>query len=312
MRFGLDLLGLAQYKSVALKNFPNNTALGCFMSEFGDALPAVEAILKTGKCPLVRFQLIWDRTHSYGDKHLPELKKQSIRCERLKQKYPNIIVEISGFCEHTLSNPDKYCKIVAALAPHCEIINSPVSRLPDGRKGALSKVFKNEVHGSHAGPISGRYNFSFDGNDAFNSDIESIKANLNNAENFFLWMPAFNLHRDENDKTRNSPPTSGYMQGALYLFGTKGVCKLPKNALWKPMSEKWKPCLIAPVKTSKVLLKRNGKTIVTMPYYGSYIDGRSRYYTNGVQGYQIGQVEVWINGKKYGDVDAGFRVNDYR
>lgn len=309
MRFCVDVLGAAKYPDVVFKNVPKNIGLGVFALEFGDASGFVKSALSKGY-EFIRIQMLWSHNnHTYGDKDLPALNKLARLYNNIAIANPQAKVQLSPFCEHLLYNPDKYCDYVAKLAPNCEVINSPVKI--GAKRGAFSKKYKNECHGSNPRPNSGSFNFSYDGSDAFNSDVEGVKANMSSAENFFVWGPPFNLHRDENDKTRNSPPTSEYMKAALYLFNTRGKCSLPKDALWKPMSEKWKPCLITPKKASKIELKRAGKLIATMPYYGTYVDGRHRYYTS-TQGYKIGQVEVWIDGKLYGKVDAGFRVNAYR
>lgn len=308
MKICIDVLGGVKYQDAVLRTIPTTVGLGIFAEEFGDAIPFVKKCILKG-FTFFRIQLIWShRNHVYDDKDIPTLRRLAKAYQAIAAVNPLVKIELSPFCEYaaSLKNIDKYCDIVKVIAPSCEVIASPVSG-----NSNYSKKYKNEIHGTHVSALNGRFNFSYDGNDAFNSDVKNVLKHMANAEYFFLWGAGCNCHKDENDKSRDYPATPMYLEALIYLLGDKGKCSLPKNSLWKPMSEKWKPVFICPTKAKEVVLKRDGKTIATMPYYGSYIDGRHRYYAN-IPGYKIGAVEVWINDKLYGYVDAGYRVNDYR
>ncbi len=135
-------------------------------------------------------------------------------------------------------------------------------------------------------------------------------------DNFFLWGSKNNLHKTDSaadGANRNYPPDANYMKGLVALAQPKGVAGLPEKDWWKPMSEKNKPVLISPIKTNQVVLKRNGKVIATLPFYDKYTDGRWRYYTKGVQGFQLGAgLELWINNVKQGLLNGAFRENGER
>lgn len=304
MRMCVDVLGGVKFQKAVFDTIPTSFGLGIFAEEFGNALPFVKAAIARGYT-FFRVQMIWSHSnHNFGDRDIPTLNRLSRAYEAVAKANPHVTIELSFFCEHNVRNPDKYGNIVAGLAPHCTVVNSPLN-------GAMSKKYKNEVHGADARAPGGRFNFSFDGDDAFNSDFVKLRTKMAGAENFFLWGAGCNCHKDVNDKERKNPATPEYLKALLYLLNDKGECSLPKGALWKPMSEKWKPVLIIPQKVDEVVLKRAGKVVGRMPYFGPYVDGRHRYYFNG-HGYKLKQVEVWVNKKKYGVVDAGFRVNEYR
>lgn len=317
MRVGLDLLGMAKYPDIAIKCFPRGWSLGVFCEAFGDPFLAVEKLLQTGKCPHVRFQLLWSDSHSFGDKDIPRINKLGKRCEQVKQKFPGVDIEISTFCEHNLLNADKYHDITQSVAPSCVIVNTPW-------KGKLSNKYKNEVHGTMKPPTAGEYNYSFDGTASEDSDIELFKVRHKEADTFFLWSPEFNCRYESNDTTprpqRKHKPSKELIESIVFLSTYKGDVFLPKKWLWKSHSENKgtgdkranKPVLIAPIKTKEIVLKRNGKIIHKLPYYGRYEDGRSRYYAS-IWGYKLnGICEIWANGKQVGTVNPGFREGQYR
>lgn len=222
MIYGLDVLGLAKYPEI-IKYWPNGYAAGVFASEFGDALRAVDKLLATGKCPVLRMQLIWSSTHSYGNKDIPEIKQQSHRYELLAQKYKKVKFYISPFCESNVASPDKYLDLAQKYAPSCTIVNSIW-------KGGLSKKYINEVHGSNAKALKGKYIFSADGNSSNNSDMEKIKATHKNAELFFLWTASCNgkgkdqWGKDEKPippKLRKIWPTQNHIEAIKWLTTNK-------------------------------------------------------------------------------------------
>ncbi len=304
MDYGIDCLGLAEHGDVVFANVPTTFALGIFAEEFGDALPFLRNAAKAGFRSF-RVHLIWDHNHDYGDQYLPKLKSLTPLYERFAVNHPNCHVELSPFCEHNIHAPDKYLDLVAGLAPHCKAVNSP---LPTG---GISTRYKNECHGSKARPLQGHFNFSYDGNDAYNADVEKMRTTMQHCDTFYVWGSKCNLHRTDTTPERDSPPDANYMKGLVALATPKGVTGIPARDTWKPESEKGVPVLISPIHTNHVELHRDGKVIAMLPYYGPYTDGRSRYYAHA-QGFEIGLCELWINGVKQGVLNGAFRENEYR
>jgi hypothetical protein len=299
-----------------------------FLSTFGNALPAIEAVLATGRCPHVRIQVLWSDTHSFGDKDIPAITKGARQCQAIKKKFPNVTVEISPFCEHNLNAPDKYLDIVAKNAPDCVPVNTPW-------KGKLSTKYKNEVHGSHKPPSTGRYNYSYDGTNCVDSNVEKDKTTHGKSDVFFFWHPRFNLKWSMKDKTprpeRRAFPDSYLIDSIIYLHTQKGKTNLPlKTWLQKTHADRHqqidpkgdKLLIISPIKSKEIQLRtRNGQVVDTLRYYGSFDGGGYRYYS-GTYGYLVAQkakriqgdplCEVWVNGKKHGVVNPGFRDSTFR
>lgn len=318
--FGLDFLAAAKYPNEAIKNHPSGWAFGTFATTFSDAYPVVDKLLSKGKCPRVRIQLLWKDDHNYTKADVPQIKKLAQKYNKLAKKYPNVIIELSPCCEHNLNDPDTYLNITQMSAPNCMMVNTPW-------KGALSKVYKNELHGVLKKP-SGPYNFSYDGGvptntDSVDSDVMLYRNAHASADIFFLWHARFNLKWGMNDKTprpeRKAFPTSEFIQSIIYLASDKGTFDIPKNWLIKSHAEKHnaadtkgdKLLIISPHKSNEIVLKRGGKVIAKLPYYGTFSGGGHRYYWNQMA-YKAGKdVEVWQNNKKIGVVDPGFRGPTY-
>lgn len=316
---GLDLLAGATYKK-EVTQFSKQFAIGLFAETFGNAFPVAESALKAG-CKLIRVQLLWSDAHSFGDKDIPKIKKLAAKYNQLANKYPAADIRLSPFCEHNLSSPDKYLDIAQLSAPSCQIVNTPW-------KGAFSKKYINEIHGDHAKP-QGRYHYSFDGTECTNEDVEAYKKKYGDAEVFFMWSCRFNLRYREKDTTprpqrikesKQRKPSNDYIEGVAYLFGEKGTYNLDNKTLLKSFSEKHdandkkgdKLLFITPTKANAVILKRNGKQIGKLPYYGPFEDGRHRYYAPTFA-YKYGaNVDVYVGNKHLGKVNCGFRSKPFR
>ncbi len=320
---GVDTLALPKYTSMVKESLPVGWWFSSFGEVFGDGVKAIDEVNSTGKPRGFRIQLLWSDTHSFGDKDISKLIELSKRTQAMARKYPNIKCEISPFCEHNLQNPDKYLDIVALYAPNCTPVNTIW-------KGALSKKYKNEVHGSKANVPSGRFNWSGDGEDAFNSDIEASKAKFKQAEIFWFWTCSINGKMKCEDPTPR-PQRTGWiskteLEALLYLTNSKGSANLDAKYLFKAVSDKHsqepqgkdaKPVMIAPVKTGAISLMLNGKVVSLMKYYGIFSGGGYRYYASDY-GYKISGknknqlLKVVVNGKVIGTVNAAFRQNKYR
>lgn len=310
---GLDLLAGVQYKKEVLRF--KGYSIGLFAETFGDAYPLVAQLLKDG-CEHIRVQLIWSDAHKFGDSDIPKVKKLAAKYNKLIKEYPARILELSPFCEHNLSSPDKYLDIAQNAAPYCTIVNTPW-------KGAFSKKYKNEVHGDHAKP-QGRYNYSYDGTNAVDSDVIAMREKHKDAEAFFMWHPRFNLKWSMKDTTprpqRKAYPNKDVIKANVALFGEKEPYNLPKNWLVKSMAEKHdamdkkgdKLLIICPIKASKIVLKKGSKVVATLPYYGVFDGGGHRYYWTDFA-YKLGnEIDVYVNDKKYGTITPAFRSGQFR
>lgn len=315
---GIDTLGAAKYKQIALQFFrtiKTPVAFGGFAVEFGDLFPLSQQIAKIPIVPIQRIQLTWaGNSHIYTAKHLEIALKEAKRYNKLKTHQQ---IQLSPFCEHQLDNPDPWLERVQDAAPTCTIVNNP----QEG-KGNVSRLFMNEIH-TGPPPHLGPYNFSYDGQSACDADIEADKQRYRDAQVFFLWTWQLNCHYNAKDKTRNTMPSVELMRGLLNLMGPRGACSLPPNVTWKSFAEQSDPkgdyrsnkpmCLYAP-KVEKLTLVKNGKVIGTLPRYSTpFKDGRWRYYL-GQWGYKVARepVELRDGNKVIGMVNPGFRFGDYR
>lgn len=313
MIYGLDFLGLPKFADLAFREHPEGWALGFFDNTFGNALPAAERIIASGRAPLVRVQLIWSDSHTFGDKDIKHVRKLCRKYQALKQKYPSVIFELSPFCEHNLKNPDKYLDIVKQEAPDCRPVN-----VPD--KGAFSRKHKNEVHHSSKIP-PGKYNFSYDGASAVDSDVIKDKERHSSADVFFFWVPQFNGRKTTKDTTprpqRKAWPTSELIDSVIYLHNKRGGAEMPKNYLNKSHAEQhvvpaepraFKPVFIIPPKAPRIeLVADNGQVVAASSGPQPYEDGRFRYYFPQY-GYQIAEKAVRIQGHPVLKVKVGNQV----
>lgn len=311
MPFGQDLLGAAKYKNTAIQTLTNQ-GVGHFTNTFGDILPVIKAEAFRG-VPFIRLHLMWKDAHNFSTKDFPAIVKEARRVCPVIKSNPQTKWYISGACEHNLNttNARRLAHLVEEACPEATYVNTP------GGNGAVIPEYINEIHNGGK-PRSEKYAFSFDGTAAEDANIEAVKKSFPNAEYFMIWGPRYNGRWESNDSTprpnRKGWPDSKYIKSLQYVAESKGGTELNKVHLWKSHSENKgtndsraeKPVFLTPIKANQVQLKRNGKVISTMPYYGTYPDGRYRYYAPK-WGYEIGKVDIWISGKKRGSVNAGFR-----
>jgi len=317
MIFGIDTLGGAKYPDVVRKIAGPDVAIGGFDNTFGPFLPVAEKALAKGS-PVVRIQMLWSDSHQFGVSDIPKISKIARQYEQLARKHIGQRLELSPFCEHNLNDPDRYLDIVQGEAPSCYAVNTPW-------KGAFSTRYKNEIHGTKK-PPKGEYNFSYDGLDCFNSDAQSFKDMHERAKVFFWWFSQCNGRMTSADNTprpqRKAWPDVKLCQSALYMNDDRGPAKLPRNWLWKSHAEQKKPegdprankpVLITPLKVDRFqLVNSSGKVVLTLPYYGSFVDGRHRYYSSKY-GMELGpNLALRAKGKDWGVVNAGFRFGGFR
>ena len=312
MIYGLDLLAGAKYQKEVLRFLPPSFALGVFANTFSDAFSLVEKVANNGKCPLIRVQLVWKDDHKFGTKELQLAVKEAKRYERIRGHSQ---IELSPFCEHNL-NDLSFLDRVQEAAPSCRIVNTPW-------KGKLSGKYKNEVHGSHKKP-TGAYNYSYDGTNCVDSNVTKDKQVYSDSDVFFFWHPRFNLKWSMKDTSprpqRRAYPSGDLIRSVVYLATDKGNTSIPKNWLVKSHAEKHdamdqkgdKLLIISPKRGNEIVLKRNGKAIDKLRYYGPFNGGGYRYYSQN-WGYKLGpDLEIFLGGKKYGVCNGGFRDGNYR
>jgi hypothetical protein len=335
MIYGLDFLGIARYGKVARDEFPQNWTLGAFsfVDGFGDALPAIDGVLATGRVSVCRLQLAWDDDHKFSRSDRERIKKEAERCVKLVDKYPNVKWYFSPCCEHELREADwEYIAsgVLNAIGNRqVLLVNSP-----NVRKGFVSRKHLNEYHGADKRPrAGGRYAFSFDGTNCVDADVESYKRNYKDAEYFLYWSCQANGRLKAEDKTprpkRKAWPTSRQIDSWIYLSNAKGATKF--SELYKshsdqhtvpPSGKDQKPVFIIKAKVSEIVLKtRNGQIIDRARFYGSFTGGGYRYYCTD-WGYLLAEkakriqgdplCDVFVNGKKVGVINPGFRDGKYR
>jgi len=324
MMYGLDLLGIAQYSKVALREFPRGWALGAFSNTFGDARPAVEAIIKSGKCPRVRIQLSWKDKHDYSTRDFPAIRKEALEWAGLVNKYKNVQWLFSGACEHKLNKRDAtaLAVLIQQALPCTEYVNCIMkggARI-DGTK------YINEVHGDKAKSEKGREVFSFDGTPCVNGGVTDLKTKFAQCETFFLWDSRFNGKWESSNDTpridRKGWPDAGHIKSIIALAQDEGKINLAKKWLYKSHSENKgtgdpraeNPVIIAPIECKQIELKDDqGKLKVILKYYKPYSGGGHRYYAKKM-GYEISrkQVSVWANGKQYGVIHPAFRTGSIK
>lgn len=336
MIWGLDYLGGAKYKDVILREHPEGWAAGFFtyVDGFGDSLPVVEALILTGRCPIVRLHLMWKDKHDFRESDISFVQREARRVKQLVDKYRYTSqFRISWACEHKMNsalNAKFYNAVKSILGDTVLYVNTPL------KDGALMSGVINEFHGHDTKPRTGGViHFSYDGTNCFDADVEAYKKNYASADIHFFWFPQMNGRLKTEDKTprpkRKAWPTSNEIDSAIYLHNPKGGAALPSKWIWKshsdrhqtpPESRAGKPVLITPVKGARVeLVADNGQVVATARHSGRFTDGREMYRFSDfgfnlaekakrIQGHSV--CKVRIGSKVYGRVNPAFRQNEYR
>lgn len=337
MQYGLDYLGAPKYADLVLREHPEGWMFRTFTNVFGDALPLVEKIAKSGRAPRIGLNLAWKDDHNFTGADVSRILKEGKRFIPIIKSYPEITWYVSGATEHTMNAKDATflaAAVLMAMPQNIYYVNNPWAG-----KGAFitGSAIINEVHGADAKPpnVGGEFGFSFDGSSCVDSDVEAIKTRFARAQYIMLWHPAFNGRLKSDDKTprpqRKSWPTSDLIDSLIYLHRDCGEVKLPKGYLWKshadrhntpPEPRAYKPVLIAPSNARRFeLVANNGQVVAVSSASQPFADGRRRYYFDSF-GYQIaekarriqGNSIVWLraDGKAVGKLNPAFRAGDFR
>lgn len=320
---GIDALGAPKYRKAFL-TIPRHFAVRSFGETFGDFYPLAKDWVRTGGL-LLGVDLLWNDDHKYGSSaQMKRVKKMALQYQQLAVEFPEVDLEISPFTEHNLSNPDKYLDDVQLWAPDCTIVNNPW-------KGAFSRRYKNEVHGSKGAP-NGRYNYSGDGGldskpynaELVDCDFQALLKEHANCERFYFWHVRNNGKYSMKDPAKRPQrkywPSPDFLASQYWYFTDPGQVQLPKGWFVKSHAELHgandnkgdKLLIVSPIKTSEITLKRNGKVVGRLRYFGSFDGGGYRYYSSTL-GYKHGSdCEVFIKNKKYGKINAGMRTKPFR
>lgn len=318
--FGQDTLGAARYREVNRQSLSLSPGQGRghFSSTFGDIVPVLRDEAKQG-VSFVRVHLMWRDLHNFSVKDFPAIEKEANRICPVIRANPQVKWYLSGACEHKLSEKDAraLAKLVLKACPQAQYVNTPMSA------GAVLAEYINEFHGHRPKNLPPRFAFSCDGTACEDANIEKLKQDFAGAEYFMIWGPRYNGRWESNDTTprpqRKGWPDLKYISSMAYLATAKGIVSLLPNWLWKSHSENKgtgdpraeKPVAIIPIKTNELVLKQGSKIVHRMPFYGTFSDGRFRYYASK-WGFELGKVDLWIAGAKKGNVNAGFRDGSFR
>lgn len=339
MIFGQAPLGAAQFTKLMIDNWPVGQACDVFTQTFGDAYPFVSMLAKSGKCPRIELSLLFKGKvpgrPTYPTNLFPGIVKECKRFVPLMRAYPNIIWDVCGMTEHNsgASQAQQLCNMILNVVP--PTVN--YANNPQQGSGALipsGPRVLNEVHGAHATPVGGRMIFNFDGNSAYNFNVTQLKATFAAAEVFYIWCCRYNGKYEDDEATpianRTGWATKADILGCVALCSPEGPTNLPSNWLYKSHAENngngdpraEKGLFIIPKRTNKMDIRtRSGKIVGTFNYYGPFVDGRSRYYSQeygyvmadrakNIQGDPL--CDVWVGGKKYGVINPSFRIGSFQ
>jgi hypothetical protein len=341
MLVGMDFLGLG-HKDWPIKDtireIPPGTPVGFFLTTFGNAIPNARALLKSGKCPIIRPHIWWSDSHAIAP--LDVVRKQAPLVERLAKDFPRVKIYLSHSCEHNeqnLAEVQKRMKLLKQLAPSCIPVNCVW-------RGAQVKGVVNEAHGAGKAPCSPPYITSTDGIACCDIDVDKFKKANGSATIVFLWAPRFNLREvgtTEPPPQRHCIPSPEYIRAICRLMRPEGAP--PKPAFdYKPLPFKAprllksfaedspgesdprhnKPLTITESKAEKLfILTHDGKELGYFEYYGPYNNMYRHYSGSGINLYGAdiaakalkasGSEFVWFldRAKKvaYGPVNPAFR-----
>lgn len=308
---------------------PKGFAAAIFTNTFGDASQAVKDLLKTGKVPLIKYNLRWSDSHKFTTADFPGIVNEAKKYAAITEQFPNVECEFSGATEHQLNKKDAQDlanRVLAAIPARCKYTNEPWPP-----KGALldpAPRIKNELHGDKASlPSAGVYNWSGDGTDCFDINITTQKNKWRFADVFFFWTSQNNGRKNRNDSTlrpqRQAWPVPKLIQALAFLATDQGLVKLAAHYLVKPKADQHnapvpearalKPVFILPLSRGRTIeLRYNGKVIIKSSPGEAFADGRTRFYFS-LFGFEIvakakaAVLDLFYGGKKLGTVNPGFR-----
>lgn len=319
MIHGFDCLAAARYPKILLTNLPNDWFWGGFLNTFGNAWPLLEKLGQRGQHG-VRIHAVWsDDNHKYKPRtHDPIIAKEWERAKDFARRYRNTRVIFSPFCENnfttkqnrkvfnTLLN-DQEAKSIANLS----LVNSIW-------KGVVHPKVPTERHGSESVSTNTDV-YSYDGESEFDSDVRKCYEKFKSSDIFFHWIPQFNLKSKVDDKTpreqRKVKPKAKHFETLKeYVRRDRREHNVPRNWIWKPVSEKDVICVIAPEKNLSLLIESdNGGILDGFRYVGPFDGGGYRYYSSkwAIDYPQFVQLYCRVGGERF-PVDPIHRGGTYR
>ena len=344
---GYDYLGLGSKHwdiNATLRATPEGSAIGCFDSTFGPALPNLKKLLQSGKYPTARIHLWWSDSHIICPNSI--IKSRAPAYEKLAKEFPAIKIFLSHSCEHNETNPSivrTRLEYIESLAPHCIPVNCIW-------RGALLEHEINEKHGSNIN-LPGDYITSTDGLDIIDIDSERYLKDTSRAIISFLWSHRFNLRQEglplPKPLERAAAPSREYLEGIVRLSRPAGIAppkefpgevtRIQDPMLYKTFAEDKlgqndpranRPLLISRKKSASMdIITYRGQVIGKFAYYGGFGAGLYRHYSGyaggiGLYGYQIAEKALAVSGsefvwfrsgnKIYGPVNPAFRTGYFR
>jgi hypothetical protein len=321
-------LGMARYAKVARDAHPKGFGNVTFTNTFGDAYPALDALLATGKVSVQEYNLLWKDDHRFSRRDFPFIVEEAKKYVSLVNRYPDVGCIFSGATEHNLSKDDATALATAVLAvvpARCTYSNNPW--VGKGAFIAAGPRICNEIHGWPAKKpnVPGCYIHNLDGTDAFDVPYTDVKKAFPDAYMLAVWTSQNNGKSNRNDTTprpkRKFWPTTELIDMLAFLFTKQGAVSLPKNYTVKPKADQHmvppepralKPVFILPYAGNVIELWAAGKRIVTSEPAQKFADGRWRYYFRDY-GYKIVEkartsvLGLWVRGKRVGKTNPGFR-----
>lgn len=281
---GMDVLGGARYPKIVLANTPNDWFVGVFLNTFGNAWRLLEKLGQRNQAG-VRVHAVWDDYHKYSPRtHDPIIKKEWERTKLFAHNYRNTKVLFSPFCENNFTTKENR-KVFNALLNDEEAKTIPnLSLVNSIWKGVSHPKVDTERHGSKSVATNTKI-FSYDGESAFDSDVRKCREKFASSDVFFWWCPQFNLKSKVDDKTprdkRTEKPKAKHFETLIeYASREQRQHDVPKNWIWKPVSEKGVICVISPEQRMKPLIEtKSGKIVDSFGYFGAFEGGGFRYYS---------------------------------
>lgn len=319
MIHGFDCLAAARYPKILLTNLPNDWFWGGFLNTFGNAWPLLEKLGQRGQHG-VRIHAVWsDDNHKYKPRtHDPIIAKEWERTKDFARRYRNTQVIFSPFCENNFTTKQNR-KVFNALLNDEEAKSIPnLSLVNSIWKGVTHPKIPTERHGSKSS-ASGIGIYSYDGESEFDANVPEVSEKFKKAEIFFHWVPQFNLKSKVDDKTareqRKAKPKAKHFETLKeYVRRDRREHNVPKNWIWKPVSEKDVICVIAPEPRMKPLIEtEGGKVVDSFGYFGKFEGGGYRYYSSkwAIDLPQDEQLYFNNDGKRFA-VDPIHRGGSYR
>lgn len=245
MIFGTDALGVLHYEKELMRSHPKGWCAGMFLRTFGDALPVLERMAKSGKFSEIVVHLApFDYNHKYlPAKYEKKVLADAVKVEKIARETETLIL-ISPYCEHNhkKSYMEKLFDKLDKIAPTCMLVNSIWKG--DEVPGTIT-----EIHLVDSKPVkkpkNHDYIIAFDGfggdgkGDFWDADIPKIIARYPDARQIRWWNFELNGKYGHKDKTpipdrKNNWPSEGYLRtGYANLKQRVGNLTWGNNKLYK-------------------------------------------------------------------------------